>query len=73
MVESTFFLIFGLLVPKCKLLKNRERSTLFWQDPHVTLVCATVTAADLQLQRQLCKYRAAVARGAKKCCGRDDR
>lgn len=37
-----------------------------WQDPHVPFVYATITAADLQLQRQLCKYRAAMAEEAKR-------
>lgn len=37
-----------------------------WQDPHVPFVYATISAADLQLQRQLCKYRAAMAEEAKR-------
>lgn len=32
---------------------------------HVPFICATIAAADLQLQRQLCKYRAVMAEEAK--------
>lgn len=42
------------------------RVSNIWQDPHVPLVCATIATADLQLQRQLCKYRAVMAGEAKR-------
>lgn len=50
----------------CLSERRKTRISDTWQDPHVPFVCATTATADLQLQRQLCKYMAVVAEEAKR-------